>query len=215
MSKVDKIDAKVKKHNEDLSTIREEVKVLPEQIQAARARADAAVEGDDFSVYSAAIAERDRLQQKLDYMKSRAELLASGTGVSLDEVKDAWSDYRKDYDPRLKKKLAEYQGAIEKALSLYGELIKLQTESSEIRSRFCSYTGVGAESALLTFPAEMIPLLTYDPNGQFVGFTKLAGSATQDPDAVRYLSHYIRSRAKDIADPEVQRINRILTTGRV
>lgn len=220
MDRIEKIDATVKKRNEDLAALSEEMKVLPQQIQETQARADAAIANNDYSVYSDAIAERDKLQFKLDYIKSRANMLKSTPAIDIDEAKTAWNAYRKDYDLKLKKKLTEYKSAIEKALAMYGELVAMQTESAKIRSRFCDYTRLENSKAVVVFPSEMIPLRAMGeqhPNG--IGLPSLFGCKTRDPDAVHYMSNYLITHKVPgvdavLADDEQMKIiNSVLTTG--
>ena len=219
MNPIEEIDRLAELRLKEIADLKTKAEALPEKIASANDKASAAVNANDLGAFEAATVEREELRREEDFVQKRLNVLNAAPTVDADRVVAAWNDYRSKYDPQMEKGIAEFAKAKQKMLDAYSAMVKLQTESSEIRKRLGSYVGAGAVSLTSRFPAKMIPLRSAAIKN--VGFLSMGGTTLKDPDAVYYLSDYIINENETKAgyfvhnDRQLVKLNGIIGAGMI
>ena len=187
--------------------------VLPTRIAEADEKASSAAEAGDMGAFDAAAVERDSLRREQEFVKIRLKKLRTSPAVDPDRVASAWGDYRKSYDERMLKAIAEFEKSKRKMLDAYSAMVAMQEESSSIRKRFGAYVGGDVMSLTARFPAKMIPLRA--ANATNVGIVSMAGTPLRDPDAVYYIADFVLNTigANSYDDPRLTKLNSVIGNG--
>lgn len=193
MNPIEEIDRLAELRRGEIAEMAARAEELPAKIAVADEKVSAAAEAGDRGAFEIASRELDTLKREQEFIRIRLNKLRTSAAVDPDRITAAWNEYRTRYDVRMEKAIAEFEKARRKMLDAYSAMVELQTESSTIRKRFGAYDGTVATSLTARFPAKMIPLSNVSM--QSVGLLSMGGTILKDPDAVYYLSDYVKNSA--------------------
>lgn len=198
-------DELVQREKIQRESLDKELAALQERVATIDAEMNAAADAGEVETYRSLMKEKEDVEialivkrrQKNNYRPSVNEAVAQA----------AWSDYVSGHNRKLKKSLAEFEAEKAKLLSMYSELINMQSDACSVRERIGSAVGLPDEA----FPMEYIPLLA---GANEFGALRLSSFACADPDACYYLACYAAKNKVNYAlprpNPEMARVYNVV-----
>ncbi len=170
-------DQRQRRADEERSKLEIELGILKGEAQAA---ADAGA----IDEYKAKTKKADDVAMSIFVLKSKKP----EKPVTEEMAREAWANYSADYNKAFDAKYKAFERAKDQLISLYRELLQMQTEAFLTRERLADYIdfkhgftapGLPDEKIDSKFPCHMLPYSASD--------VKSLSAKTEDPDAIYYL----------------------------
>lgn len=171
--------------NQVKTNLEDEIASLKASISGIEEKKNSAAENGDVEAFRA---EKRKLEDVKDSIEIKtAQLKKLANPVTETMVNNFWKDYSSAYNKDFEKKLALFTEKKKELLSMYNEMLNLQTEAITMRERLAAL--IGLKNAPTDYSGSAIDNAFKFKHIPYVnGKTSIAGSGVTDPDAVYYLS---------------------------